>query len=331
MTETLSTPAAPSPDTSRRASSRVRSTSRGRRPGGAAGPSLRERRLSRTGLLAVTPALLLTAVFFVVPVVLMAWMSLHKWPLLGRSTFIGLDNYVRAFTADDTFLRSIGFTLIYTVVITPILFVAGLALAFFVRRPSRASTFFRTIFFTPYVIGFAAASFLWLWFTDPSAGSVNAILTSLGTEVDQTSWFVEQWPALINVIVMVTWKVVGFQMILLLGGLNSVPEDVLEAAQIDGAGWWRRLTGIILPLMKPTIILVLVFSISGSLLAFEQFFLITKGRPDNETVTAVYWIYNVSFTKFELGYGAALSVIMLVLLLIVAAAQIRLLRGPKND
>ena len=288
-------------------------------------------RLAWTGFLATTPALVLTTVLFVIPLVLMAWMSLHRWPLLGKSTFIGFDNYVRAFTEDPTFVHSLGFTLVYTLLITPVLFILGLALALFIRRSSRGTTFFRTVFFTPYVIGFAAASFLWLWFIDPQFGPVAAISGALGIDLDQTAWLTETWPGLINIMVMVTWKVVGFQMILLLGGLNSVPEDVIEAAHIDGAGWWRRMFSVILPLMRSTIVLLLVFSVSGSLLAFEQFFLITKGRPDNETVTAVYWIYNISFTKFELGYGAALSVIMLVLLIVVTMLQVRFLRGVGRD
>jgi len=288
-------------------------------------------RLAWTGFLCTTPALILTAVLFVVPLVLMAWMSLHRWPLLGKATFIGLDNYARAITEDPIFVHSVGFTLVYTLIVTPVLFILGLAFALFIRRTSRGSAVFRTVFFTPYVIGFAAASFLWLWFIDPQAGPVAAVTGAMGIELDQTAWLTETWPGLINVIVMVTWKVVGFQMILLLGGLNGVPDEVIEAAHIDGAGWWRRMFSIVLPLMRPTIVLLLVFSVAGSLLAFEQFFLITKGRPDNETVTAVYWIYNVSFTKFQLGYGAALSVIMLVLLLIVTAVQVRLLRGVGRD
>lgn len=291
----------------------------------------RPERRSLVGFLCTVPALSLTALFFVIPLLLMVWMSLHRWPLLGDQTFIGLDNYVRAFTKDATFLVSLRFTLIYTLIVTPVLFVLGLALALFVKRRSRGSAFFRTIFFSPYVIGFAAASFLWLWFVDPTAGPIAAFASASGIEVNQVAWLTETVPGLINVIVMVTWKVVGFQMILLLGGLNGVPDEVIEASHIDGAGWWRRMFSIVLPLMKPTILLVLVFSISGSLLAFEQFFLITKGRPDNETVTAVYWIYNASFTKFELGYGAALSVIMLVLLLVVAAVQVRVMKGIGRD
>lgn len=289
-------------------------------------PSTAARRQAISGFAWTSPALLLVAVLFVIPVLLMFWMSLNRWSLLGSPSFIGLDNYVKALTADATFLRSLGFTLLYTVIVTPILFVMGLGLAFLVKRAGRASSIFRTIFFTPYVIGFAAAAFLWLWFVNDSVGPVSAITNAFGIDLDQNDWLVSTVPGLVVVVAMVMWKVAGFQMILLLGGLQSVPEDVLEAAQIDGAGWWRRLVSIILPLMRPTIVMTLVFSISGSLLAFEQFFLITRGRPDNETVTAVYWIYNVAFTRFELGYGAALSVIMLVLLVLITFVQLRFLR-----
>jgi len=282
------------------------------------------------GLLLTTPALILVIGLFIIPLGLMFWMSLNNWPLLGSPTFIGVKNYTRAFTSDSTFITSLEFTLIYTIVITPILFIGGLLLAFLIRRPGRVSGFFRTIFFTPYVIGFAAASFLWLWFVDPRVGPIAAVASSLGVDLNQDNWLTEKWPAFFVVIVMVTWKVVGFHMVLLLSGLNGVPTDALEAAQIDGAGWWRRLFSIILPLMRPTVTMVLVFSISGSLLAFEQFFLITQGRPSNQTMTTVYWIYNVSFTRFQLGYGAALSVIMLALLLIVTMFQLRILRG-KDD
>ena len=293
--------------------------------------SRRRRSDSWIGVASISPAILLINVLFVVPLVLMLWMSLNNWSFLGKPTFIGLENYVRAFTTDTTFVNSIVFTLVYTVIITPILFVGGLALALFVKRPGKASGLFRTIFFTPYVVGFAAASFLWLWFVNDSVGPISAATSAFGIDLDQTSWLVEKWPGLVVVITMVTWKVIGFQMILLLSGLQGVPEELLEAAAIDGAGWFRRLFSVILPLMKPTVIMVLVFSISGSLLAFEQFFLITTGRPNNETITAVYWIYNVSFTKFELGYGAALSVVMLVLLLVVTAIQLKFLKGRSDE
>lgn len=291
----------------------------------------RRRNDSWIGLAATSPALVLMTVLFVVPLILMIWMSLTRWSFLGQPSFIGVDNYVRAFTEDTTFVRSIVFTLVYTLIITPVLFVGGLALALFIRRRGRASGVFRTIFFTPYVVGFAAASFLWLWLVNDSVGPISAVTNAFGIDLDQTSWLVEKWPGLIVIIVMVTWKVVGFQMILLLGGLQGVPDELLEAAEIDGANWFRRLFSIILPLMRPTVIMVLVFSISGSLLAFEQFFLITSGRPNNETITQVYWIYNMSFTQFQLGYGAALSVFVLMLLLLVTAVQLKFLKGRDDD
>ncbi|MGI3786770.1 MAG: carbohydrate ABC transporter permease [Janthinobacterium lividum] len=129
---------------------------------------------------------------------------------------------------------------------------------------------------------------------------------------------------------MVTWKVVGLQMLLLLAGLQSIPDDVLEAARIDGAGRWKGFWHITVPLLRPTLALVLVFSVAGSLLAFDQFFIMTNGGPANSTITAVYAIHRTSFISFKLGYGAALSVFLMVILAIVSAVQMLLLRNTDN-
>jgi multiple sugar transport system permease protein len=133
------------------------------------------------------------------------------------------------------------------------------------------------------------------------------------------------------VIAMVTWKVVGLQMLLLLSGLQSIPEEVTEAARIDGAGHWQSFTHITIPLLRPTLALVLVFSVAGSLLAFDQFFIMTAGGPSNSTITAVYEIYRTSFISFKLGYGAALSVFLMVILAIVSGIQMLLLRNTDHS
>jgi multiple sugar transport system permease protein len=129
---------------------------------------------------------------------------------------------------------------------------------------------------------------------------------------------------------MVTWKVVGLQMLLLLSGLQSIPDDVVEAARIDGAGRWQLFSHITVPLLRPTLALVLVFSVAGSLLAFDQFFIMTNGGPSNSTITAVYTIYRTSFISFKLGYGAALSVFLMVILAAVSAVQMLLLRNTDH-
>jgi multiple sugar transport system permease protein len=129
---------------------------------------------------------------------------------------------------------------------------------------------------------------------------------------------------------MVAWKVTGLQMILLLAGIQSIPREYEEAAWVDGANRWQAFRLIILPLLRPTLALVLVFSVAGSLLAFDQFYIMTAGGPSNQTITAVYEIYRTSFIKFDLGYGAALSVLLMIVLAMVSAAQLLLLRNTDN-
>ncbi|MET0693916.1 MAG: sugar ABC transporter permease [Propionibacteriaceae bacterium] len=287
------------------------------------------RRRKLTGFLMALPAIVLIVVFFLVPLVMTFWISLHNWPLLGKHRFIGLDNYQRALK-DTNFHAALKFTLLYTLVITPILFILGLGLAMLVRRKVRAARVFQSLFFMPVCIGFAAGSFLWLYLGQSQIGPLFDLLRRAGFVTRDSNIFAGVWTALLMVIAMVTWKVVGLQMLLLLSGLQSIPDEVVEAARIDGAGRWQAFRYITLPLLRPTLALVLVFSVAGSLLAFDQFFIMTGGGPSNQTITAVYSIYRNSFISFKLGYGAALSVFLMVILAIVSAVQMLLLRNTDH-
>jgi multiple sugar transport system permease protein len=124
--------------------------------------------------------------------------------------------------------------------------------------------------------------------------------------------------------------VAGFTMIILMTGLQSIPGDLTEAAKIDGANAWQRFTQITLPLMRRTLALALILSVAGSILAFDQFYIMLRGGPRNSTITAVYWIFNQSFVSFKLGYGAALSMVLLVILVVLSLIQLRLLRNPEG-
>jgi multiple sugar transport system permease protein len=287
------------------------------------------RRRQLVGLAMASPAALLIGAFFLVPLIMTFWISLHNWPLLGRHRFIGLDNYTRALS-DPGFRTALKFTLLYTLVITPILFILGLALAMLVRRRVRAAGIFQSIFFMPVCIGLAAGSFLWLYLGQSQIGPLFDLLRRVGVLDRESNIFAGMWSALLMVIAMVTWKVVGLQMLLLLSGLQSIPDEVVEAARIDGAGRWQAFLHITVPLLRPTLALVLVFSVAGSLLAFDQFFIMTGGGPSNQTITAVYAIYRNSFISFKLGYGAALSVFLMVILAIVSAFQMLLLRNTDH-
>jgi multiple sugar transport system permease protein len=289
-----------------------------------------KRRRSLTGMLMTAPVLLAVTVFFFLPLCLMFWMSLNRWPIMGTQTFIGLDNFVRAF-GDEKFRSAAAFTLTYTVIITPILFVIGLSLALLVRRQRKGTGFFRTVYFMPVVIGLAAASYLWVWLVQSGVGPLVDLAARFGLADRNTNWLASPGGALAVVIVMVIWKAVGMQMLLLMAGLQSIPEELEEAARIDGASRFQVILYVFLPLLRPTIALVLVFGVAHSLLAFDQFYIMTGGGPAQSTITAVFSIYRSSFVQFELGYGAALSVIILVALAIVSGLQMLLLRNSDND
>jgi multiple sugar transport system permease protein len=283
------------------------------------------RRRQLAGLLCVLPALTCTTVFFFIPLGLDFWMSLNQWPLLGDHEFVGLQNYAQA-VRDSAFLGSAGVTALYTVVITPILLVLGFVLALLTQGADRASRFFRTLYFLPVPVGLASASYLFVWLVQPSVGPIGRVLQLVGVVHEPPVWLAATIPALLVVVGMVVWKVTGLQMILLMAGMQSIPDAMHEAATVDGAGWWRRFLFITLPLLRPTLALVLVFSVAGSLLAFDQFYIITAGGPSNSTLTAVYTIYRTSFVSFHLGYGAALSILTMLVLAAVSAVQLLLIR-----
>ncbi|RVB73649.1 MULTISPECIES: sugar ABC transporter permease [unclassified Mesorhizobium] len=281
------------------------------------------------GLLYVAPAVALVVVFFIVPLGMTAWMSLHNWPLMGAHSFIGLDNYW-AILRDTRFWNALKFTGYYTVIVTIAIFVVAFPLALFIERPRPLTGFYRTSFFMPAVIGFASASLLWSWLLNVDSGLFSPAAFELGLTERKVNLLATFQPAFWSIIAMVVWKVAGFTMIILMTGLQSIPPDLQEAAMIDGAGPLARFRAITLPLMRRTLALALILSVAGSVLAFDQFYIILRGGPRNQTLTAVYWIFNQSFVSFKLGYGAALSMILLVILVALSLIQLRLLRQPEG-
>ncbi len=273
--------------------------------------------------------MLLVTLFFLMPLGLVVWMSLHNWPLLGAIRFVGIGNY-RALLRDGTFFQSLLFTVTYAVIVVPLLFLAGLGLALLIKTNRRGAGFFRAAYFAPLVIGFAAASYLWVWLLNPQVGIVDKILHDVLGVQKPIEWLATSGLGLASVVFVVVWKTVGFSMVLLLGGLQGIPLEINEAAAMDGAGPLRKFRSITLPLLRRTIALVIVLATVGAFLAFDQFYILTQGGPGNSTMTAVYWIFNMSFFSFRLGYGGAASVVLLIILLALAAAELRLLQDESR-
>ncbi|GIF70022.1 maltose ABC transporter permease [Asanoa ishikariensis] len=286
----------------------------------------RGRRNGWVGLAYLSPALLFVLIFTVYPLVRMAWMSLHNWSLLTPPRWVGFDNYTRA-AGDRQFWVSFGFTLKYTLIITPVLIVGGYLLALLTAHNSPVRRLTRTVVFTPVVIGLGVSSLLWYWLFSTDFGFVNKVLLDLGVIGDPVVWLgVDADRSNLAIIASVVWKVIGFGMVLFVGAIQAIPSDVTEASLVDGASYRQRVTRIILPLTLRTVLLVTLLSVIGSLLAFDQFYIMTAGQPQNETATSVFFVYLNSFPYLKLGYGAALSMVLALTILAFTVVQLLLTR-----
>jgi multiple sugar transport system permease protein len=284
------------------------------------------RRSKLIGFLYLTPALLFVLVFTVYPFIQLVWVSFHNWSLITPPRFVGTDNFTRA-ASDKQFWVSLIYSLKYTLLITPILMVGGYLIALLTAANTPLRRFTRTVVFVPVVIGLGASSLLWYWLFNPSFGLVNRALLDLGviakpivwlgTDVDSSTW---------AIIVSVVWKVIGFGMILFIGAIHAIPSEITEATMVDGASFLQRTLRVTLPLTLRTILLVTLVSVIGSLLAFDQFYIMTAGQPFNQTATAVFYVYLNSFPYLKLGYGAALSLILAAIILVFTVIQMALTR-----
>jgi multiple sugar transport system permease protein len=278
------------------------------------------------GLLYLAPALLFVAAFTAYPLIQMIWMSFHDWSLIEAKKWVGLANFVKAWN-DRQFWISLGFTLKYTLYITPILMILGYLVALLVAPNTPLRRFTRGIVFVPVVIGLSVSSLLWYWLFNYHFGLVNRALMDLGVIARPIVWFGEDADrALWAVIVSIVWKVLGFGMLLFVAAIHAIPQEISEATMVDGASYWQRVRRITLPLTARTVLLVTLFSVIGSLLAFDQFFLMTAGQPFNQTASSMFWVYLNSFPYLKLGYGAALSLILAAIVLACTVVQIMLTR-----
>lgn len=280
-------------------------------------------------ILFILPAMLINLMFFIWPFVQSFIMSFFEWPVLGSRTFIGLENYMDLFS-DEQFWNALIFTMKYAIFVTPCLFFLAFALALLIDGKFKGVTIFRTIYFSPVVISMTSCSLVWLWIYNDLYGILNYLLLKLNIIDDPVLWMGNVNTSLPAVVFMVTWKMAGFSMLIILAAFQSVDEQVYESANIDGASRMRQFFGITLPIIRPQVGLALIMSVIGSVLAFEQFLIMTKGGPSAETTTIVHYIYNTSFKYFKLGYGSAMTMVLLIIMLGLSFVQARLLKDPTD-
>lgn len=282
------------------------------------------RKTNRRGWSFVSPLMALIIVLFVAPVLLVILMSASKWTLMGGDQGANFpENYAKVF-ADPLLQESIWFTLKYTLVTTLILMPLALGLALLVQESRRWNSILRTAILLPSALGIASSSLLFYALYSPQVGPLNPLLAKLGLMDAKASILGTPDSALWATVFLVVWRFAGYYMLLTMVGLQAIPGDVYEAARIDGAGRLQQFRSITLPMLRPTLAMTWIMSITGSLLAFDQFYILTKGGPNNSTVTVVQLIYKYAFeTKKDLGMAAALSVLVLVALVVINFFQLR--------
>ena len=275
------------------------------------------------GLGYAAPTAVFVAVFFVWPLLLVGRMSLNDWPLLaGDQGGNAPENYTDI-TDSPLFWPAVRFTLLYTVIVTVVLLGLALLLALLVQESRPGAGFFRTVYFLPGALGLASASLLFWGLYSPTTGPISSTLEHLGLVDEPVSFLGTSTNALLSTVFLVVWKFAGFYMLILLVGLQRIPHELYEAARMDGASRGQIFRRITLPLLRPSLALSLLLCVTGSLLAFDQFFVLTKGGPDNSTVTIVQLIYREAFQRLDLGTAAALSIIVLGALVLLNVLQFR--------
>jgi multiple sugar transport system permease protein len=195
-----------------------------------------------------------------------------------------------------------------------------------VRAGRFGSVFFRTAFFLPFIVGLATESYMALLELQPDSGAADFVLSKVGLAHANTAWTVSYGLALTAICVFVTWFAAGLTMMLMMAGMQGIPTELYEAAEVDGATWWQKERQITLPLLRRNIALALIISVIGSFLAFNQFYILTEGGPGTSTQPVVMWIYEEAFVQYHLGYATAGAVALVVVIGIISAAQFYLLR-----
>jgi fructooligosaccharide transport system permease protein len=285
-----------------------------------------KRREALSGYMFVAPAILLLLIFSFVPIVFSGYVSFFKFPLVNpaRRSFIGFDNYVKLFS-DEVFLKAFANTAYYALMQVPLQTGFGLALALLIKKRTRLSGMFRSIYYMPVVISMVVASSLWRIMLDSQFGLINSIITWMGFARQPFLTSVTQaMPALA---VMLSWKWSGFSMLIFLAGLNNIPGELYEAARIDGANSWQMFWRVTIPLLRRPAGFVVVSNTINAFKLFTPIYIITQGGPQNATLSVIYHIFREGFLNGWLGYASTMANVFTLFLMILALVQLKVLRS----
>lgn len=271
----------------------------------------------------LAPSLVGLLVFMIGPILASFGLAFSSWdPLLPTTfNFVGLENFLSLFS-DATFWAALGHTFTYLLGFIPLVFVTGLGSALLLNRRLKGQKLFRAAFFTPVISAWVAVALLWTWIFNPQYGLVNFLLGLVG--IQGPTWLFDPDWAMLAIIITSVWKDTGYHMTIYLSGLQNIPDEYYEAAAMDGAGAWDRLRYITLPMLSPTIFFALIISMISSFQVFDQVWIMTGGGPAGATSTVVEQIVTNAFRYNRMGYAAALSWVLFLLVFAATIVQSRL-------
>lgn len=283
----------------------------------------RERRLA---WLLIAPSFVVVFALVLVPIVRAGWMSLHrinlKRPAAGQP-FVGLENYAEIFR-DPSFWQSTGRTLYFLAVSIGIEIVIGVAVAVLLNQQFRGRGLLRAIVLIPWALPITVDAMMWLWILNPNYGALNSLLWQLGLIEEYRTWLSSPWTAMNMVILADVWKVTPLVILLTLAALQTIPPTLYEAARVDGAGAWRGFWGITIPLLRPTLAIVLVIRSMDAFRVFDIIYIMTSGGPSDGTKVIAYYTYLEAFSFLRMGRASALAYLMTIIIILMAMLYIRL-------
>ena len=282
-----------------------------------------------TLLVFLAPAFLLYASFTVYPVLRTFWNSIHTIAPHNVQLFVGLANFRALLFDDEVFWKAVGNTAIFTVVATIVDVVGGLLLALCLFSGAPLAKLLRVVWFTPVLMSYVVVGIIWVWIYDYDWGLANLILRSIGLGAFEQSWLGDPHTALWSVMATHIWKWLGFNMIVFLAALYALPAEVLGAAELDNCGWLAKLVYIVIPMLRPTIVNLLILSFVGKMMIFDLVWIMTGGGPLWSTETVSTYVYKRAFdwNTFDLGYPSAIAVLWFIIILAFVFAMTHLLRS----
>ena len=282
-----------------------------------------------SGLPFLVPFLIVAALFLILPILYGLWLSFTEQSLMGNGGWVGLDNYVEAF-GDATMWQTLGHTVAFTVMSTIPLVLIALVMALLVYIGIPGQWFWRLAFFAPYLLPVAVVVQVWTWLFNSDVGFINYWIEQMG--LDKVGWLTDVDVAMWSMVMLTVWWTVGFNFLLYLSSLQAIPDLLYEAAEVDGAGFWRKLWSVTLPQLRGTTVLVATLQVIASLKIFDQMFIAFNGGsgPEGSTRPILQYIYDTGFTNYRMGYASAMSYIFFAVVIVITVVFQMVTRSRKG-